>query len=465
MSVLDDPAGERSGTLRHDSLARSAADWIAEHIISGEIKPGEKLTETGLAERMGISRSPVREALQALSREGLITVEPRRGARVNRLNARDVADLYTCRLLLEPRCTAEAAAALTDAASAELESTFGQMTAAVAGHEAAEYLEALKNYNWAVLAACPNRVLSGYAQNTWRSSLRYWDLLVRGSGDYLAESLARNKHLHEAIRARFAAEAEHAAVEILEHGRDELLRILNQLSTDETMEASAAGGQLSRGAGRRKRGVQQAREVLPKRAAPRSALVEPRVYESAGERVVQVEAVRPHGGRPCRGQVERVDGEHEVTRCRPGPVEEDAPGGTAEKRRALLVGGVEPLDPADRVGERLVPPVQDRGLRAPHDALPANPVDKFPHPGGERRGLEEGLPGKDDEEALVGEEVRDRRLRIEDGRVRGSGEVAADRQRSRVLRKEAQQRPRPLGETSGAAADEGDAVGVADLIQ
>jgi DNA-binding GntR family transcriptional regulator len=164
----------------------------------------------------------------------LIILEPRRGARVGSLDACDVRDLYACRLLLEPPATAEAAAALTDATAAELETTFQQMTKAGAGHDAAEYIEALKNYNWTVLTACPNRVLSGYAQNTWRNSLRYWDLLVRGSGDYLAESLARNKHLHEAIQARFTAETEHAAAEILVHGRDELLRILDQLSADGT---------------------------------------------------------------------------------------------------------------------------------------------------------------------------------------------------------------------------------------
>ena len=232
MSVLGGPGGERRDMLRHDSLARGAADWIAEHIISGDIKPGEKLTEIGLAERMGVSRSPVREALQALSREGLIIFEPRRGARVVSLDACDVRDLYACRLLLEPPAAAEAASALSDATAAELEATFQQMTNAVAGHDASEYVAALKHYNGTMLAACPNRVLSGYAQNTWRSSLRYWDLLVRGSSDYLAESLARNKHLHEAIKARFGAETEHAAAEILVNGRDELLRILEQFAAD-----------------------------------------------------------------------------------------------------------------------------------------------------------------------------------------------------------------------------------------
>jgi DNA-binding GntR family transcriptional regulator len=228
-------------TLRQESLAKSAADWIAEHIISGDIKPGEKLTETGLAERMGVSRSPVREALQALSREGLITVEPRRGARVGRLDAQDAADLYTCRLLIEPPCAALTAAALTEATAAELEKTFQRMAAAVAAHDSMEYVDALKHYNWTVLAACPNRTLSGYAQSSWRSSLRYWDLLVRGPANYPAESLARNENLHVAIRARSMAETRQAAIDILEHGRDELLRILMHLTAGGAAPATGSG--------------------------------------------------------------------------------------------------------------------------------------------------------------------------------------------------------------------------------
>ena len=231
MSTPTVPAALGSGPIRQDSLAKTAADWIAGHIISGDIKPGEKLTETSLAEQMGVSRSPVREALQALSREGLITVQPRRGARVSRLDAHDAADLYACRLLIEPPCIALTAAALTGGTAAELEAALRRMAAAVATRDSMEYVDALKDYNWTVLTACPNRMLSGYAQSSWRSALRYWDLLVRGPGNYLAESLARNESLHLAIRGRDAAKSERAATGILEHGRDELLRILKPLTT------------------------------------------------------------------------------------------------------------------------------------------------------------------------------------------------------------------------------------------
>jgi DNA-binding GntR family transcriptional regulator len=221
-----DPGNE---VLQHNSLARIAADWITRHIISGDIEPGEKLTETALAERMGVSRSPVREALLALSREGLITIEPRRGARVSRLDASDAADLYECRMLIEPRCASLAAAVLSDATAAELDVTFARMVAAVAAGDSAEYVEALKHYSGVVLAACPNRVLAGMTQNAWRSSLRYWDLLVRGSSTYMADSLAHNQRLHVAMRNRSAADAEQAVMSVLQDGRDELLRILGNL--------------------------------------------------------------------------------------------------------------------------------------------------------------------------------------------------------------------------------------------
>jgi DNA-binding GntR family transcriptional regulator len=242
MSMPDVPGPPPDETLRHESLAHTAADWIAAHIISGAIKPGEKLTEIGLAERMGISRSPVREALQSLSRDGLIIVEPRRGARVGRLDAQDAVDLYTCRLLVEPPCIALAVDALSDAAMEELDRRFQHMAAAVARRDPTEYVDAVKEYNGVIVAACPNRILGGYAQSSARSSLRYWDLAVRGSADYLTKSLARHADMHAAIRARSAADAARAVTEILERGRDELVRILTLIAAAAPAAAASEFG-------------------------------------------------------------------------------------------------------------------------------------------------------------------------------------------------------------------------------
>ncbi|CAN5599661.1 hypothetical protein BH10ACT8_BH10ACT8_08890 [soil metagenome] len=218
--------------LSHASLATSATDWITDRILEGRIRPGERITEVGLAEQMGVSRSPVREALQALSRGGLLIVEPRRGAFVAELDRTNAADLYTCRLLLEPHCTRLAVESMDENRVSALRDIFARMRSAVDAGDAASYVVALKEYNWTLLDACPNRLLFGFAESSWQASLRYWDLLVRGSSDYLGKSLRRNRGMQNAIIARNPDKAEAVAVKVLQFGRAELLKLLSRLPTE-----------------------------------------------------------------------------------------------------------------------------------------------------------------------------------------------------------------------------------------
>ena len=215
--------------LSHESIAISAAAWITNRILEGRIGPGEKVSEAGLAEQMGVSRSPVREALRALSRGGLIIVEPRRGAFVADLDRNNAADLYACRLLLEPRCTGLAVENMDEARVRALTDIFSRMRGAVEQKDAATYVLALKDYNWNLLDACPNRQLFGFAESSWQASLRYWDLLVRGSPNYLMKSLKRNRGVQVAVKARNPADAEGAATAVLEFGREELMKLLSRL--------------------------------------------------------------------------------------------------------------------------------------------------------------------------------------------------------------------------------------------
>jgi DNA-binding GntR family transcriptional regulator len=212
----------------HASLAASATDWIADRILQGGILPGQKLTEVGLAEMMGISRSPVREALRELSRGGLITIEPRRGAFVAELDGRHAADLYVCRLMLEPKCIALSVAAMDDALRGDLDAMFAVVKRTVDERDPAGYVSALKAYNWTLLNGCPNRTLFGFAETSWRSSLRYWDLLMRGSANYLPQSLRRNRTVHVAVATGDAARAESAEIAVLEYGRDQLAKLLKR---------------------------------------------------------------------------------------------------------------------------------------------------------------------------------------------------------------------------------------------
>lgn len=82
---------------------------IRERILAGDIKPGDHLREVELAERLGISRTPVRDALRRLEADGLLVHEPHRGATVAQLDYQAVTELYTMREVLEGTAAALAA--------------------------------------------------------------------------------------------------------------------------------------------------------------------------------------------------------------------------------------------------------------------------------------------------------------------------------------------------------------------
>ncbi|MCA8304375.1 GntR family transcriptional regulator [Burkholderia seminalis] len=84
-----------------DSTADAVAASLRDMIINGELSAGERLVERDLAERFGISRIPMREAIQRLEREGLLDIFRNRGAVVRMLSASDVQDIYDLRVLLE----------------------------------------------------------------------------------------------------------------------------------------------------------------------------------------------------------------------------------------------------------------------------------------------------------------------------------------------------------------------------
>ena len=86
---------------RHRSLQNVAADAIRGRILGGELLPGTRLAEERLSEEMGISRMPVREALRALAAEGMVTLEPRRGASVTLYTDQQVRELVEVRATLE----------------------------------------------------------------------------------------------------------------------------------------------------------------------------------------------------------------------------------------------------------------------------------------------------------------------------------------------------------------------------
>lgn len=99
---------------RHQTLREKILETIREAILKGTLKPGEKVAEPELAERFGISRTPIREAFRQLESEGYLTVVPRKGAVVAALSERDVQEFYAIKSILEGYAASLAARKLTE---------------------------------------------------------------------------------------------------------------------------------------------------------------------------------------------------------------------------------------------------------------------------------------------------------------------------------------------------------------
>ncbi|NLM73484.1 MAG: GntR family transcriptional regulator [Clostridiaceae bacterium] len=84
-------------------------DTLRKAIINGDIKPGERLMEVSLAEQMGVSRTPVREAIRKLEAEGLVTMIPRKGTHVSEVSIKDIIDVLEVRAALDKLATGLAA--------------------------------------------------------------------------------------------------------------------------------------------------------------------------------------------------------------------------------------------------------------------------------------------------------------------------------------------------------------------
>lgn len=143
----------------HPSLHDRVKDALAQAILSGRLRPGERIVEERLAAEFGVSRNPVREAIRALAAEGLVEVSARRGASVASLSVQEARETVEVRALLEGH-NARLAARRRDAETLRtIQSVLDRGTGAVARERFGELSELNRQFHRALAAAGQNRVL------------------------------------------------------------------------------------------------------------------------------------------------------------------------------------------------------------------------------------------------------------------------------------------------------------------
>lgn len=214
-------------------LYQEVANRLRAMIQAGQLAAGEWIDEVHLTREMGISRTPLREALKVLVSEGLVRLEPRRGCFVNQLSARDLDDIFPLMAMLEGRCAYEAARKASDAELQQLEPLHDRLRDHAAQGQVDQYYAANAVIHEAIQALADNRWLSDLIDGLRQvlSLSRHKSLALPGR---LAESCAEHLAIFAAIKAR-----DPEAADALTRGH--LMRQLEALHILAKCEASSEG--------------------------------------------------------------------------------------------------------------------------------------------------------------------------------------------------------------------------------
>ena len=154
---------DRLKTMRDTSLAKLVREDLLEHILKGDIRPGDRISEPDVASRLQVSRVPVREALRELESSGLVVSRKHAGVFVRAIEAREVQDLYEIRSLLDSFAGAKAAtleAPIRDALTQALNASIAVMRAAQEQTQLAAYYSENLHFHWLIVQAAHNEQLS-----------------------------------------------------------------------------------------------------------------------------------------------------------------------------------------------------------------------------------------------------------------------------------------------------------------
>ncbi|MFZ9764224.1 MAG: FCD domain-containing protein [Burkholderiaceae bacterium] len=230
-SLLDphaagDPASTAHSTiamLRGSSLTSAVQQEVERLIFSGELGPGDKLTEAWLADRLGVSRGPVREAFRVLEEAGLLQLEKNRGVFVRQIPIEEALEIFELRAMMEAYVGATLARNATEVQLRELEQLIGQMEAAVAVDDEPLYYRLNVEFHERMVSFTGNRkLLLLYRKLTRELSL----FRRRNLNDHalLQLSVSEHRHMLQTIVSKDATRAAEALKQHVLMSRERTLR-------------------------------------------------------------------------------------------------------------------------------------------------------------------------------------------------------------------------------------------------
>lgn len=217
-------------TIRMDDylpLRDVVFNTLRQAILKGELQPGERLMEIALAERLGVSRTPIREAIRKLELEGLVTMIPRRGAQVANITEKDLNDVLEVRMCLENMAIEKACQQMSEEDIISLKKEADAFGSTIEDGNLTRLAEADEAFHELIYQASNNarliQVLNNLREQIYRYRIEYL------KEENLRKSLAdEHECLYQAISRRDVELAKKICNEHLENQRKAILMTIKK---------------------------------------------------------------------------------------------------------------------------------------------------------------------------------------------------------------------------------------------
>lgn len=184
----------------HRPLREIVYEQLKMEILTGKITPGTRMMEVDLAEDMGVSRTPIREAIRKLEKEGLVVIEPRRGAYVSDISFKDMVDTLVVREDLEALAASLAAERITPEEVEELTDLTNDYSDAIAEGDMEKIIQFDEAFHRRIVSLTGNQTLIQLCETVQELALRFRYLYYEHFSQY--ENMpVEHKDIIDAIRS------------------------------------------------------------------------------------------------------------------------------------------------------------------------------------------------------------------------------------------------------------------------
>lgn len=218
-------------------LREVVSETLRQAIQDGVLQPGERLMEIPLAEELGVSRTPIREAIRKLELEGFVVMIPRRGTYVANISLKDITQVFEIRSALEELAAGLAAERITEEEIEELERMLVEISDHMESKDMERIVEADIKFHEVLYKASRNDRLAEIVNNLREQIIRFRSVSMNQPGR-LAKTWEEHRQLVEAIGAHNALQARKLARIHMEHSEQALLTGMEDRETAHDVEAS-----------------------------------------------------------------------------------------------------------------------------------------------------------------------------------------------------------------------------------